>query len=212
MHTPVGVFALNSVRTLPPMADHLRDTLVYRRWILDICRRRNLTPSELAKQAGVSTSTLTRLVYDEEFSGTLSGRTIAKIARAARVRPPELYDAANVLDHAEPDAVPVASEEEAAKETEGAMLEYHQITSTALQLAGYLPGDYIQVDKSVAPRPGDVVLAIKASDGTRQTLVRIFQPPYLIAATADPSPPPPELVDPRIQIVGVVVKAWRHRV
>lgn len=50
-----------------------------RQWIADICERLGLTPTQLARQAGLTATTLTRLMNDPDHPHALSATTINKI-------------------------------------------------------------------------------------------------------------------------------------
>jgi hypothetical protein len=52
-----------------------------RRWINVKCRLLDMTPSALAKAAGVAASTLNRFLDDDTCKHVLSSRTLEKIAR-----------------------------------------------------------------------------------------------------------------------------------
>lgn len=55
-----------------------------RRWVIHICRLAGLTPSELAKAAGVSPTTLTRFLNERKGGQrNLGGTTLSKLRKAA---------------------------------------------------------------------------------------------------------------------------------
>ncbi|MGH6907913.1 MAG: hypothetical protein ACREDX_08660, partial [Aestuariivirga sp.] len=88
------------------------------------------------------------------------------------------------------------------------------LNSRALEGAGYRPGDILLVALDETPAAGDVVCAqiydwVKAK---AETVFRIFQPPYLVAATSDPQLMRPHLVDDAaVAIKGVVLQSLRGR-
>lgn len=62
------------------------------------------------------------------------------------------------------------------------------VRSRALELAGCLPGDLLEFDMTRAPKPGEPVVAqVCDTTGGAQTVLRIYRPPYLMVATADPA-------------------------
>jgi hypothetical protein len=82
------------------------------------------------------------------------------------------------------------------------------ICSRALEGLGYLPGDIVIVDLRHNPVPGDVVCAqVYESDRSEpETVMRIYRPPVLVAATFDEQLQRLLWVDdPRIKIEGVVL-------
>jgi len=83
--------------------------------------------------------------------------------------------------------------------------------SRALEHAGYLPGDILIVDLNAKPQDGDAVCAqIYDRNGKTETAFRIYEYPFLIAASADPDLRRPVLVDnERASIRGVVMASIR---
>lgn len=61
---------------------------VHRRWVIEIGEQLGLTPTQIARQAGLVPSTLTRLVSIEDHPHALSSTTIDKIVRRFGVAPP----------------------------------------------------------------------------------------------------------------------------
>jgi DNA-binding CsgD family transcriptional regulator len=75
---------------------------------------------------------------------------------------------------------------------------------------GYLPGDYLVVDRGQSPRSGDIVLAeVRQSAGRWVPIFRRYIPPWLLSY--ERSEPPFELSDSRIAIIGPVVASFRTR-
>lgn len=88
------------------------------------------------------------------------------------------------------------------------------VSSDALVLAGYLPGDLILVDthQSELCRPGDAVIAqvYNGQTGSATTLLRKFQPPVLVAANTNPEDQKVHIVDgENVVIRGKVIASWR---
>jgi hypothetical protein len=86
-----------------------------------------------------------------------------------------------------------------------------RVTSRALDLAGFMPGDLVEFDLTDdRPAPGEVVVAQHYSSDGRQatTLLRIYEPPYLVRASSDPDAPrrPVEVKEGRVAIMG---RFWR---
>lgn len=66
----------------------------HRIWIIEIGRQLGLTTTQIAKQAGLVATTLTRLANDPEHKHALSSTTIDKIVRKFGVSPPITPDVA----------------------------------------------------------------------------------------------------------------------
>lgn len=89
------------------------------------------------------------------------------------------------------------------------------VASRVLELAGVLPGDVCEFDFSVAPRPGDVVIAQLYRAAGAVTVLRLWRPPVLLVATCDPSvdATPIALDDTgaRVDVLGPMVRLLRDR-
>lgn len=185
-----------------------------REWLEEVIRATGLKATPLAKGAGLAPSTLLRAL-DPDNPGTLERRTIDKLIATYKVAPPRIYASAEARQPVpdEPELqisqLPPASDHLTA--TQGAWT----IQTRALELAGYLPGDDVVADSAVAPRSRDVVVAqiIDHAAGSARTVLRVYDPPYLMTETADPEARrKPLLVDgDRVSIWGVVVRSARVR-
>jgi hypothetical protein len=69
--------------------------LAYVRFVLDAT---GLSPSGLAKQAGISSTTLTRPLNDQSYKFVLSTSTISKIAKATGINPGPFFKAKDSVD------------------------------------------------------------------------------------------------------------------
>ena len=89
-----------------------------------------------------------------------------------------------------------------------------QVSSPALALIGYCVGDYIVVDdtKTELAKTGDVVLVqvYDWNSGSAKTLLRRYEPPVVVAASADPADQRVHIVDRKnVYIAGVVRASFR---
>lgn len=89
-----------------------------------------------------------------------------------------------------------------------------RVKSRAMALAGMLQGDFFLLDthQSERARAGDMVVAqvYNNSTGTAATILRRFEPPVLVAASADPEDGRVHVVDGmNVVIRGKVVASWR---
>lgn len=87
-----------------------------------------------------------------------------------------------------------------------------RVKSRAMALAGLLEGDFMLVDTHAAERvrAGDVVVAQVYGRTGANTVLRRFEPPVLVAASADPADARVFVVDGQnVVIRGKVVASWR---
>lgn len=185
-----------------------------RSWLKEVVSITGLRPTPLAKAAGLAPSTLLRAL-DPEHPGSLERRSIEKIVEKFKVAPPGMYNepqsrqprfAEDELDHFDlrESLVPLEADETPLR-----------LKARSLDLAGYLPGDIVIANQKIIPRPRDVVIAsvIDQRSGKTETVLRVYDPPYLLTESSDPSARhKPLLVDnDRISIWATVVRAVRLR-
>jgi lambda repressor-like predicted transcriptional regulator len=195
-------------------------------WLKGALKQNDESATALARRAGVAQSTLTRFLDEENPGGMLNLRTISKIAHAVRSAPKGFK--AGGLDLTagglgEPEGQPFDKTQDLPAWVRAAIEMLTQgrnaadvwtLTSHALTHAGYLPGDLLVVDLGIPPAAGDVVCAQHHSWSTSSadTIFRIYEPPYLIAASIDPMVRRPLPVDgERVIIKGVVTEMLRLR-
>lgn len=168
--------------------------------------------------AGVSKTTISRNENrPPDYSYLLSTRSIQKIARASGIAPPpELSVGANgkAVGFAEPEVTPIDDGQDKYGEEENPNQSRWVINGRTLELAGFVPGDVVTIDQAVPAVAGDIVCAQIYSHGTAETVIRRYNPPYLVVATADPAAMAlePEHVDGRnVTIKGTVIRTVRER-
>lgn len=179
-----------------------------RAWLQEVLEAQQLKPGQLAKGAGTSTSTLTRFLNDESYTGTLTAETIERIKNTYKVPGPDDNTSGPVIEarQLEPEDVPAAQREAlAALSRDRKGVEVWVVHGTALQAAGVLPGDMLLVDLNEPPRAGDIVCADIHDQGSRRTVFRLYEKPYLVAATFEAKSWMPIVVDDRNVIVRGVV-------
>lgn len=124
---------------------------------------------------------------------------------------------------AESDAVPFAGKGSEGAETQARAevfgggkpgIDIWTVKSLTMSLGGYLPGDTILVDTHQSERckAGDVILgqSYNWQTGTAETILRRYEPPVLVAASADPLDGRVLVVDGNnVVIRGKVVASWR---
>jgi transcriptional regulator with XRE-family HTH domain len=87
-----------------------------------------------------------------------------------------------------------------------------RVKSTAMALGGLLPGDFMLVDTHQAERvkAGDLVIAQIYNRTGATTVLRRFEPPVLVAVSADPSETRVHVVDGvNVVVRGKIVASWR---
>jgi hypothetical protein len=183
-------------------------------WVASILHAKNWNPHRLATEAGLSPSALNKFLKDPAGTRTLGSRSIEKIADAtdmplprtpsALVEPPGPSYEIEQVDDA--DTVTLLARQ--GRNGVDAWL----IKTRALELAGYIPGDTILVDPAAAPRHGDVVVAqVYDRNGNAETVVRIYEGSFLIAATMDPAHLSPIFINKDVLVRGVAMASIRNR-
>lgn len=181
-----------------------------RRWLERILDLRGWNAAELARQAGVSPSTIGRALKGEKFVMTTA--TLSKIADAGQIALPTEITG-SVRGMAEPEATPYGGLVPDSLDQKD-NLDNWQLGARSLDLIGFLPGDIVQVDRKAQARTGDVVcVQIYDQHGGAETVFRSYEPPYVTTRTSDAgSHRKPQIVDgERVLIMGVVVKLVRLR-
>ncbi|MBI5112897.1 MAG: helix-turn-helix domain-containing protein [Rhodovulum sp.] len=202
-----------------------------RAWIGAILSSTGWTLTDLARRAGVHQTTLTRWWNDQVGKATLSARTVSQIEAATAVPLSGGLDPARLPGpSALGDGEKLPATELLRDDIEAAVrgmiagrnnIFPWRVKTRALEAVGFLPGDILVIDQSAIPEPGDAVCAqVYDFQGGRaeglphraETVLRLYEPPHLVAATAQPGLRRPYYVDNRtVAIVGVVVGMFRPR-
>lgn len=199
-----------------------------RSYLTHVLQRTGWTQSELASRAGLDPSTLSRFLSGSREGHALRLRSVEKIAAISGIaydsQGPSAIEPAGAATNqgfAESEASPI----QVAAHTPLAQIidvlcrqrintDPWTLHSRALEGAGYRPGDLLIVALGETPLSGDVVCAqvYDWTSGKAETVFRIFEPPYLVAASPDPQFLRPLIVDgDKIHIKGVVVQTLRIR-
>ncbi len=197
-------------------------------WLQAVLQENNCGPAELARRATkkctgnekLDHSTLSKFINNKANTAVLSTGTIEKLARVSRLPPFETVLQPAIRGLAEEETTPYEYEAddyfsraiEAIKNGRNG-IDPWILNSRSLEAAGYVPGDILMVDLNAIATPGDVICAqIYDRNGRAETVMRIFEDPFLISATLDNSLKRPHLVDnDRVQIRGVVITSLRQR-
>lgn len=184
--------------------------LVYRQW----------NRSRLAREGGFSHSTLSKFFNDKEDIAQLETTIVEKIARVGGIPPYQTEAPERARGLAESEATPyTASPSDPVAAAIAALkagrngLDPWVLQSRALETAGYVPGDILMVDLNAEPKDGDAVCAqVYDRQGKAETVMRLYEDPFLVAATNDKHLMRPLLVDrDRVMVRGVVVASMRPR-
>jgi transcriptional regulator with XRE-family HTH domain len=187
-----------------------------REFVRYLLHRTGWSQTVLARRAGIDPSTLSRFLASPEPQATLRPSTLLRLEQATGLSPeiPFARPLAEGFEEARPmgptDMPTAVSQQKLAFPGTDA---WH-LNSRALELAGYLPGDILFLKLGETPLRGDVVCAQNYDwpAGKAETIFRIFEPPFLIAATTEPRLMRPFAVDDEaISIKGVVVSSLRIR-
>lgn len=202
------------METHTPSFDRADEAARLQRWLRDVMRQVGLKPTPLAKEAGISPSTLLRAL-DPANPTELDRSTIRKIVERFGVAPPELVTSPRGAGFREPEMLEL---EGVAPRFAGEDLTPNQyvrrVNTRALELVGVLPGDLLLLDMSLAPRGGDVVHAqIYGASGAAQSVLRLSQPPFVVTRSlADDVPAKPLLVDDAaVKVMAVMLTLVRQR-
>ncbi len=208
---------------MPPVKPNRKSAIQdsQRAWLHELIAITNKSPTELANGAGLSFSTLTRFLNSPSYTGVLSPETIDSLKETYNVPGPEEYAyerARAASGYAEAERVEMQGKGET--QSIGRSLlqgrpedtEIWRLKTSALAQAGYLPGDLLVIDPEATPAARDVVKAhiYDARRGSTETIWRVYDAPYLVAAAADQLSYKPMLVDQQsVIIMGVVVFSVR---
>lgn len=181
-------------------------------WVQQIMEAKHWSENRLAKEAGLSASGINRFLNDPDNKRQLRSSTIERLEAASGIPLPraqsfrELPQITHELEPIDRDAIP----QQPARAANG--IEAWKIRTRALELAGYIPGDMVIVDRTARPMDGDVVVAqVGGRNGEPETVMRIYETSFLLAATMDPAHLSPIFINKDVSIVGVVISSHRER-
>jgi hypothetical protein len=189
-------------------------------WVDWLCAKTGKSDAALARDAGLNVNYL----YRKRADGTVLGATqIRMLAEHYGMPGPDTYllpGTAGFSDEgAQYDATVQTNDPILRQMIEVALKGRPNaapwlLKTRAMEDAGYLAGDVVICDAAMLPKAGDAVVA-KVYDlrsGTTETIFRILEPPYLVAASSDPALRKPLLVDnERVIVVGTITQSFRAR-
>jgi hypothetical protein len=190
---------------------------ITREWLAEVVEKSGVKPTPLATAIGVSPSTLTRPLKNEDWSGSLSTSIIARIVNYTGIPAPK-------------ELVPQPVQEPGFREDElkpwngptdhpirkmgDNVTDVWRVETDAVNLEGIVPGDLVLVNGHETPRSGDVVVAQIYDDdtGNAETVLRVYEPPFLMQHSTGAAQAKPLLVDgERVAIRGVVTTSLGGR-
>jgi hypothetical protein len=191
-----------------------------REWVGKLLAHLRTNANQLALQAKISPSTLSKFLAGSRADHLLNSHTIAKLGRAAGYAFPDAPELGAPRSLAESDALPYRPDDSVQDDAFVASLSVlcrgHNgrdpwiMSSSALAEIGILPGDIMVVDLNETAREGDIVCVQSYSGGSVATVFRVYRHPFLIGA--GPGARLPLLSDGRsAQIRGVVIGTYRRR-
>lgn len=176
--------------------------------------------AELARRTKTNPATYSKFRNDPDNKAMLEDATIARIEEATGIKAYERSVTGKPRGLAEQesaryDAEPVQSIDGAVQALKAGRngVDPWVLRSRCLENIGYMPGDVMMVDLNARPEAGDVVSAqVYDRTGRAETVFRIFEDPFLIAATMDANLMKPLLIDnDRVIVRGVVIASFRER-
>lgn len=191
-HTPRRILATQGMNLSEAKETH-REAL--KQWIRTGMSERKISFNKLTDEIGVATTTISKFVNDPKYKYTPKAPVIEKLEvlfgtkapgstrdKARQVRKPEgeLLDPASLADDLRNALHALAGARKG--------IEFWKLSSTAIEGAGFHPGDILIVDPHAYTYAGEPVVAsvMDPDDGTRRFVFRSYQKPYLQALSADP--------------------------
>lgn len=217
-HEPEIAAATRTSSKAGHSAAYLEEVARHFAWIDWITAQTGLGDTPIAEKAGLAPNYL----YRKRGKSPLKPAMIRQIVEALNVPGPDSYEAQGIAGAAE----------EASRYKAGEMIttNYDKVieqmldgnpdasawtlNTHALESAGYLPGDILITDAKAVPYVGEPVCAqvYDLKSGTAETVFRILERPYLVAASADPALRKPLLIDDeRVIVMATVVSSLRPR-
>lgn len=213
----IGVDANRQRTTHLPRADRetSRQHRDYLRLVLD---RTDMKATPLAQKLGIAPSTLTRLLRQPDDSTvTLHAHTLRKLEEFSGIPFGSGGEhAGSVRGGFREEAVPFDAKgaDPALSAALKALMAGRRaatpwtVRTRSLEGLGILPGDIVIVDLGIRAQSGNTVCAqvYDVRRGTAETVLRVYEPPFLVAASFDENLRRPLFVDDNnVAIKGVVL-------
>lgn len=194
-------------------------------WIRAVAQHMNLSLSDLALNAGLAASTVTRYINDKSGKLSVTQRTLEAISLYSGIPKNVMPGQRRLPGFGESEAVPYdPTQDERLPEWVLSAIAAHKgnrngveawlMKGWALDLLGILPGDVLIIDQNRRPKAGDIVLAQLTDLVTQrtETVMRRYEPPFITTHSSKLGPMRPEQVDDdRVVVMGVEVGVIRPR-
>jgi hypothetical protein len=207
-------------------AVHQQLRAAQKRWLDGMIQRhsspdRKVTLTDIARRASMNPSTLTQFYNREERGGTLQTFSIRRIADAmGEAVPPDVIGETEQRGFRDVEAQPYLPEQ--GDPIADAVMAFvsgrnhlvpWELRTRALEPAGFAPGDVLIMDLNGEAEPGDVVCAqiYDWQAGKAETVFRVLEPPYLVAAGEDAWRKPLLATDRAVAIKAVMLMSFRRR-
>ncbi len=189
-------------------------------WLAYIREVKGWNDAELARRTGRNAATFSKFENDPANEAQLSPKTVSLIEQASGIPAYQSEKVVKPRGLAEVESAPYEAEQLTA--IDGAVkalkadrnaIDPWVLHSRCLEAAGYMPGDILMVDLNARPTAGDVVCAqVYDRTGRAETIFRLYEDPFLVAATLDKTVMKPHLIDnDRVVVRGVVIASFRER-
>lgn len=189
-------------------------------WLRGVLAHEKKSPTAFALELGLAQNIFTRFL-DAASTALLSVGTIEQIVSHTGFPGPDDRGASPGLGFGEGSQVDFAALRSEAPSHAKLLLGLTEkrpsatpwrLSTRALEGVGYRQGDLVIVEQGIAPVRGDAVCAQIYAGRTARTVFRVYEPPYLLAASLDPDLRSPILIeDGRVLIMGVVTEMLRVR-
>lgn len=190
-------------------AEIVRDWLAYLK-----AQHKLRSDREIATRSGISPTTIYRWL-DEDATFVMSLSKLTKVADAFGETLPAGLVEGDATGFSEAELSPFLSEVSAPPKTPDHNHGRWQLNSLVLNLEGFRPGDILDFRLGEKAQRGDIVVAQirDTKRGTAETVLRLYQPPFLLTRSSDESvdPSPVMVDDENVYIMGVFDMMVRRR-
>lgn len=188
-----------------------------REWVEGLAATTGRSFTALAQEAGLNPTTLTRFMNVSRYDGVLNATTVATLVDKWGAAPPggiAAADAERGVDATpmRPDDAPAHADAIRALIAGRPDCSAWRVMSDVLELAGLRAGDVMLIDQAAEAQSGDVVCVQLELGVGAQTLFRVYDAPFAVAATHRPARIKPLLINGEtVRIAGVMTEALRTR-
>jgi antitoxin component of RelBE/YafQ-DinJ toxin-antitoxin module len=219
----IGADANRQRITHLPSADR-ETSRQHRDFVRRVVKRTGKAATRIAKELGIAPSTLTRLLREpDDSTSTLHARTLRMLEEfsgltlgsgnepAGAPGTPGFREEAVPFDAKSAD--PALSAAIKALTAGRKAADAWTIKTRSLERVGFMPGDVVIVDLGMRAQAGNAVCAqvYDVRSGTAETVMRLYEPPYLLTASLDENLRRPLVVDDEQVVIKGVVLPHRLR-